>query len=58
MTQIGSYEREFVANCMKEKGYELVPQDKLPMKVKREEPETSLYWRLNGTAGTLTEEKQ
>lgn len=53
LTNIGSYERKFVEDCMKTKGYNLVTGDKLPMKAKREDPDTSLYWRLNGVAGRI-----
>ena len=49
----GDYEFEFVAQCMRDKGYELVPGKELPMEVKRTEPETSLHWRIKGLAGTL-----
>ncbi|MEN8127439.1 MAG: hypothetical protein ABFR90_06495 [Planctomycetota bacterium] len=49
----GNYEFEFMAQCMRQKGYELVTEKKLPMDVKRTEPETSLHWRIKGLAGML-----
>jgi len=49
----GNYEFEFMTQCMREKGYELVTKKELPMDVKRTEPETSLHWRMKGLAGTL-----
>lgn len=49
----GNYEFEFVAQCMREKGYELATEKELPMDVKRTEPETSLHWRIKGLAGTV-----
>lgn len=51
----GNYEFEFMAQCMQERGYILVTEDKLPMEVKRTEPETSLHWRMKGLAGRLDE---
>ena len=50
------YEVKFIKNCMAERGYRLVTQDKLPLDVKREEPDVSLHWRTNGVAGTLKEQ--
>ena len=49
----GNYEFEFMAQCMREKGYELATEKELPMDVKRTEPETSLHWRMKGLGGTL-----
>jgi hypothetical protein len=51
----GNYEFDFVAQCMREKGYELATEKELPMDVKRSEPETSLHWRIKGLAGSLSE---
>ena len=53
--EMGRYEFEFMEDCMLEKGYRLVAEDKLPMRIRREDPEQSLHWRLHGTAGTLDE---
>jgi hypothetical protein len=54
-SDMGSYEFDFMEDCMFEKGYRLVTEDKLPMRVRREDPAPSLHWRLHGMAGTLDE---
>ena len=56
LQEFGDYERSFMIDCMKQKGYRLTTEDKLPMRAKRQEPETSFDWRLNGLAGPLAEE--
>lgn len=53
MSYVTDYEIKFMESCMQEKGYRLVGKDELPMEVKRQEPETSLHWRMKGIAGTL-----
>ena len=56
----GGYEYEFIEDCMKRKGYRLVTEDKLPLDVKRLDPDSSLSGQLygyrRGIAGTLTRE--
>ena len=52
---MGSYEFDFIEDCMFQKGYRLVTEDKLPMKIRREDPEQSLHWRLHGMAGAIDE---
>lgn len=54
--RLGNYEFDFMEDCMIKKGYRLVTENKLPVKVKREEPETSLHWRLRGIAGTVPQQ--
>ncbi len=53
----GDYAHRFMEDCMKRKGYDLVTQDKLPLSVKREDPDTSmrgfLYGKRRGLAGTV-----
>jgi len=53
----GNYEYTFMEDCMKRKGYEVVPEGKLPLSVKREDPDMSMYGFLNGNrwglAGTV-----
>ena len=44
MDIIGSYEMDFMKDCMREKGYELVGEGKLPYNVKRQDPETDTFW--------------
>lgn len=56
----GGYKHEFMEDCMEQKGYRLVTEDKLPLNVKRQDPDSSLrgylYGRRRGLAGTLDEE--
>jgi hypothetical protein len=56
----GSYEHKFMEECMKRKGYRLVAEDKLPLEVKRQDPDSSLrgflYGQRRGIAGTVDEE--
>jgi len=53
----GDYEHKFMEDCMQRKGYRLVSEDKLPLDVKREDPDMSLrgflYGRRRGLAGTV-----
>jgi hypothetical protein len=53
----GDYEYKFMEDCMRHKGYDLVTEDKLPLSVKREDPDTSmhgfLYGRRHGLAGSV-----
>lgn len=56
-TKPGAYEHEFMEDCMTRQGYELVAEDKLPLGVKRQDPDLSLrgflYGRRRGLAGTV-----
>jgi hypothetical protein len=47
---LGSYESKFVRECMREKGYDLVPEKVLPVRVKRE---SSPVFGIPGVAGTV-----
>lgn len=47
---LGSYEKKFVTDCMHEKGYQLVPEKELPVRVKRE---SSPVFGIPGVAGTI-----
>lgn len=53
----GDYEHKFMEDCMKNKGYLLVTEDKLPLGAKREDPDLSLrgflYGQRRGIAGDL-----
>jgi hypothetical protein len=55
----GDYEHKFLENCMESRGYRLVTEDKLPLDVKREDPDTTLrgylYGQRRGIAGALDE---
>jgi hypothetical protein len=47
---LGRYENSFVTDCMHEKGYELVSENTLPVRVKRE---SSPVFGIPGVAGTI-----
>jgi hypothetical protein len=51
----GSYESKFMEECMKERGYRLVTEDRLPLRVKRQNPDWYPGWDKRGLAGTLEE---
>ena len=55
----GGYKHKFLENCMKERGYRLVTEDKLPLEIKRQDPDSGLrgylYGHRRGTAGALDE---
>ena len=54
--RIGEYEREFMEDCMQQKGYRLVPEKELPLDAKREDSDipSEVPWaRGYGVAGTL-----
>ena len=50
---MGQYEFEFMEKCMKEKGYSLAKEADLPLRIKRDDPDQMLHWKLRGVAGTL-----
>ncbi len=56
----GGYEYEFIEDCMKNRGYRLVTEGKLPLGVKRQDPSQTLrgflYGQRRGIAGTVGEE--
>ncbi|MHC4705686.1 MAG: hypothetical protein ACYS8I_01185 [Planctomycetota bacterium] len=56
----GGYEYEFVEDCMKSRGYELVTEGKLPLGAKRQDPAHTLhgflYGQRRGIAGSVDEE--
>ena len=47
---LGSYESKFVGECMRTKGYQLLPEKELPIRVKRE---SSPVFGIPGVAGTI-----
>jgi hypothetical protein len=49
------YEFKFMKECMRQKGYKIVTEDKLPLDVKRHRPDRSLNWFVRGIAGELDE---
>jgi hypothetical protein len=56
----GGYEYRFIEECMKNRGYRLVTEGKLPLDAKRQDPAQTLrgilYGQRRGIAGTLDEE--
>ncbi len=50
------YEHKFVKECMEQRGYRLVTEDKLSLRVKRQDPESDYRQIQYGIAGTLEEE--
>jgi hypothetical protein len=42
---------------MQQKGYRLVKESKLPLRVKRIDPDRLLHYRLHGIAGTLEDQE-
>ena len=50
------YEQRFMEDCMKQKGYGLVKENKLPLHVKREHVDwRDFAWTIHGLAGTVEE---
>jgi hypothetical protein len=47
------YEFKFMEQCMMEKGYRLVGEDKLPLDVKRQDPDRTMNWFTKGIAGKV-----
>jgi hypothetical protein len=56
LQEFGDYEFKFLENCMGLRGYAVVKEDQLPLRVKRQEPSSSLHWRLKGIAGRIEED--
>jgi len=55
---MSDYEQRFMEDCMQRRGYRLVPDRKLPLDVRREEPNlvTAVPWnRFDGVAGSIEE---
>jgi len=50
---IVGYERQFMEDCMVEKGYILVTEDSLPRRVKRLEADWPFRGQIHGLAGTV-----
>jgi len=58
LSRIGDYERQFMEDCMQQKGYQLVPEKGLPLAAKREDsdiPSEISLARGYGVAGSLRE---
>jgi hypothetical protein len=54
---MGEYEFKFMEDCMRQKGYTLLKEGELPLRVKRQDPDRLTHFRLHGVAGTLSQEK-
>ena len=54
--EMGEYEFKFMNECMKEKGYDRVTEKKLPLRVRREDPDLSRHYRMKGIAGIPDEQ--
>jgi len=56
----GNYKQKFLEHCMEKRGYQLVTEDKLPLDVKRQDPDSGLrgylYGYRRGIAGALDAE--
>jgi hypothetical protein len=52
---MGDYEFKFMEDCMHQKGYTLLEEKELPLRVKREDPDQLVHYRLHGAAGTIKE---
>ncbi len=50
---MGDYEFKFMEDCMRQKGYTLLKEKELPLRVKREDPDQTIHFRLHGAAGTI-----
>ncbi len=47
------YEIKFMNECMASKGYREVKNKELPLDARRQEPESTLHWRIRGLAGSV-----
>ncbi len=53
MNSISYYEVDFVKDCMRQKGYELLTEKNLPTNVRRRDPTVDSFWVLAGVSGTV-----
>jgi hypothetical protein len=51
--EMGDYEFKFMEDCMRQKGYTLLKEKELPLRVRREDPDRLLHHRLHGASGTI-----
>jgi hypothetical protein len=49
----GRYEFKFMQECMRQKGYRLVPERSLHVSVKRQPPDLEIPWQVHGVSGFL-----
>ncbi|MHC4693132.1 MAG: hypothetical protein ACYS67_10360 [Planctomycetota bacterium] len=54
---LDKYEFKLMEDCMILKGYRLVTERQLYVRVKREDPNLDVYWMVHGTAGFIREQE-
>ena len=53
-TDMGDYEFKFMKDCMRQKGYTLLKENELPLRVRREDPADHLWhYRMHGVSGAI-----
>lgn len=55
---LGKYEFKLMEDCMIQKGYRLVPDNRLHVRVKREDPDLEVFWMVHGISGFIPEDEQ
>ena len=55
---LGKYEFKLMQDCMIQKGYRLVTDNRLHVRVKREDPDLDVAWMVHGIAGFIPEDEQ
>jgi hypothetical protein len=54
---LGKYEFKLMEDCMILKGYRLVTERKLHVRVKREDPNLAVHWMIHGEAGFIEQKE-
>jgi hypothetical protein len=54
---LGKYEFKVMGDCMVLKGYRLVTEHKLHVRVKREDPNLAVPWMIHGVAGFIEQQE-
>jgi hypothetical protein len=57
-TALGEYELNFLDDCMKQRGYKLVAENRLPLRARRLRPDQTIHYRLRGLAGTVPQDQE
>lgn len=55
---LGKYEFKLMADCMIQKGYRLVRDRQLHVRVKREDPNLTVPWMIHGVAGFIERQEE
>ena len=50
-TQLGDRELKIIEDCMRSRGYRVVPESRLPYPTKSLAPDRTIHYRLRGIAG-------